>query len=301
MGNSALASSAPVLQFPGIYKCDGYYDVITKDFEGYSTNCSQSIRNSWPALRRVGQTSEGRSWLTKTFALCAPLNETQVLVDWLLNTYGNLAMVDYPNPASFLAPLPAYPIREVCKKLTNPDQDDRALIQDIAAGVAVFTNYTGEATCNDIDPDAEESSGLDNRGWDFQSCTEMVMPICSDGKTTMFEAMPWDLDEMREGCKQRWGVEPEANKAEVMFGGLDLSGASNIIFTNGLRDPWMPGGVLKTLSESLIAIKIPHACHHEDLRPQGPNDPQILLTVRQQIKNILRKWIAAYNEQMNLV
>lgn len=108
----ALAGSAPILQFPGIYNCSGYFSVVTNDFKGYSENCSGSIRNSWPAVRRLAKTKDGRVWLTQAFALCKELqeNETDDFVEWLSSTWESLAMIDYPNAASFLQPLPAYPI-----------------------------------------------------------------------------------------------------------------------------------------------------------------------------------------------
>ncbi len=43
-----------------------------------------------------------------------PLNGTEDinnLKDWLTNVWTNLAMVNYPYSANFLAPLPAYPVK----------------------------------------------------------------------------------------------------------------------------------------------------------------------------------------------
>lgn len=40
--------------------------------------------------------------------------DLESFVVWLSSTYDNLAMTDYPNPAQFLSPLPAYPMK-VCQ------------------------------------------------------------------------------------------------------------------------------------------------------------------------------------------
>lgn len=108
-----MAASAPILQFPGIYKCNGYYDIATKDYHDYSPKCSQSIRNSWKPLRALAATDEGRAWLSKLFVLCRPLDKSQVndFISWVSSTWDSMAMIDYPNPADFLQPLPAYPIK----------------------------------------------------------------------------------------------------------------------------------------------------------------------------------------------
>jgi hypothetical protein len=110
--NRALAGSAPILQFPGIYNCSGYFDIITNDFKKYSQKCSQTIRNSWDAVRRLAKTDEGLKWLTETFVLCESLkvSDTNTFISWLSSTWESLAMIDYPNAASFLQPLPPYPI-----------------------------------------------------------------------------------------------------------------------------------------------------------------------------------------------
>lgn len=52
-------------------------------------------------------------WLSEKWSLCKPLNnssDVKLLKDFLVDVYGNLAMVNYPYESNFLAPLPAYPI-----------------------------------------------------------------------------------------------------------------------------------------------------------------------------------------------
>ncbi|KAI1280335.1 Lysosomal Pro-X carboxypeptidase [Halotydeus destructor] len=76
----ALAASAPIWQFPGIYDCEGYFKVVSNDFEQYSQECAQSINASWAAIGRVASSEEGRQWLHDTFQICEPLSD-QAAVD----------------------------------------------------------------------------------------------------------------------------------------------------------------------------------------------------------------------------
>ncbi|KAI2800141.1 hypothetical protein BLOT_014051 [Blomia tropicalis] len=290
----ALAGSAPILQFPGIYNCSQYYEIATKSFENYSPLCSSSIRKSWAAMRRVAKTDEGRSWLTNLFRLCNPLTEDTVneFISFVSSAWDSMAMTDYPNPASFLQPMPAYPIKVACSYLTTPNADDHSLIKTIYSASSVFYNYTGTVQCNNI---AQTGGSLgDLAGWYFQACTEMILPICSNGVTDMFEPNEWNFTAYSKGCYESQGVYSDRMKALILFGGKNIKSASNIIFSNGLRDPWSAGGVLESLAPSLLAIKIPGACHHEDLRFTGPNDPKQLLDARALEIKTLKSWLTTY-------
>ncbi|XP_076371488.1 lysosomal Pro-X carboxypeptidase isoform X2 [Tachypleus tridentatus] len=125
----------------------------------------------------------------------------------------------------------------------------------------------------------------------IKSCTEMVMPMCSDGRKDMFEPNPWNLTQYAQKCSKDWGVTPEPYKIQEMFGGRNISFGSNIIFSNGLLDPWSGGGILKSLSESLVAIIIPGATHHLDLRSANSRDPPSVIKARYLEEKIIKKWL----------
>ena len=65
-------------------------------------------------LLLVLSTAGGLDFISKTFSLCKPIEDKYALsdmLDWLAGIYSNLAMVDYPYAASFLEPLPAWPVK----------------------------------------------------------------------------------------------------------------------------------------------------------------------------------------------
>jgi lysosomal Pro-X carboxypeptidase len=64
--------------------------------------------------------------------------------------------------------------------------------------------------------------------------------------------------------------------------------------SNGLKDPWTSGGVVESLSESVIAVIIPEGAHHLDLRSSNPADPQSVRAARNIYKKQIRMWIADF-------
>lgn len=60
--------------------------------------------------------------------------------------------------------------------------------------------------------------------------------------------------ERSESCLEQWGVAPRYDWARFGLGGKRISGASNIVFSNGLYDPWHGGGILANLSDTLLAV-----------------------------------------------
>ncbi|XP_053313875.1 lysosomal Pro-X carboxypeptidase isoform X2 [Spea bombifrons] len=290
--DGALASSAPIWQFEDLVPCNTYYQIVTNDFKKSGPGCSESVLNSWAAINRVAETSDGLQWLSNAFHLCAPLknkDDVGAFKGWLIETWVSLAMVDYPYPANFLEPLPAWPIEVVCKFLKNPKSEERELLENIFQAVNVYYNYTGNAPC--LNTSQTASGSLGDLGWSYQACTEMVMPFCSDGVSDMFEPRTWDLQAYSDDCYKQWGVRPRASWITSVYGGKNISSYSNIIFSNGGLDPWSAGGVKESISDSLVAIVIPEGAHHLDLRSNSAYDPRSVLQARALEVQYMKKWI----------
>ncbi|KAL5187550.1 Lysosomal Pro-X carboxypeptidase [Glycine soja] len=240
----ALASSAPILQFEDIVPPETFYDLVSNAFKRESFTCFNYIKQSWNEMASAGQTNNGLELLTKTFNLCQKLNRTKDLYDWVEAAYSYLAMVNYPYPAEFMMTLPEHPIREV----------RTSILERIYEGVNVYYNYTGEAKCFELDDDPHGMSG-----WDWQACTEMIMPMSSSQKSSMFLPYEYNYTSIQEECLKKFGVKPRPKWITTEFGGHDIHATlkkfgSNIIFSNGLLDPWSGGSILQNISESVVSL-----------------------------------------------
>ncbi|CAF1000335.1 unnamed protein product, partial [Didymodactylos carnosus] len=289
---AAHAASAPILQFST--RCEAFSQIVTNDFLRESTSCVEIVRQSWSSINRLAQSS--LQTLTDLFHLCDPLNNVDELKNWLLDMYGNFAMVDYPYETSFLSDLPAYPVRVFCANVTQAsfkENDDTDIVKRIVTGVNVYFNYTGTTKCFDIGSQGTPSLG--DLGWGYQACTEMAMPMCSDGQNDMFEPMAWNFQNYSDDCYKQWQIRPRAEWAYIEYGGKNVSSLkshSNIIFTNGNLDPWSSGGVLTPISDQLPSLIIDGGAHHLDLRSANVNDPPSVVKTRQTIVALIEKYLS---------
>ncbi|GJX95962.1 lysosomal Pro-X carboxypeptidase [Tanacetum coccineum] len=290
----ALASSAPILQFEDIVPLGTFYDIRE------STNCFDTIKKSWDIMTSVGQKANGLDHLAKTFHLCGKLKSSDDLSNWLDSAYSFLAMVDYPYPSDFLMPLPAYPIKELCNRI-DESPDGTTILDRIFKGVSVYYNYTGTVDCFDLDDDPHGMSG-----WDYQACTEMVMPMSSNRNSSMFPEWDYNSTSYAEDCWDEFRVIPRPAWITTQFGGRNIksvlqSFGSNIIFSNGLLDPWSGGSVLENISDSIVALVTEKGAHHLDLRAATADDPDWLLEQRATEVKLIEGWIADYYKKKKAV
>jgi lysosomal Pro-X carboxypeptidase len=66
---------------------------------------------------------------------------------------------------------------------------------------------------------------------------------------------------------------------------------SNIVFSNGLLDPWSVFGVTEDVSDSVVAVIVPDGAHHLDLMYSRPDDSQELTAARQTIMQHVARWV----------
>ena len=212
--------------------------------------------------------------------------------DYLQDVLGNLAMANYPYPANFLAKLPAYPVREFCGQINKPFDKNDELLSAFNEALQIYTNYTGTTKC--VDTETAYDSSLGSKGWDFQACSEMVMPMCANGTTDMFIPKKWNFKEYSDECYKKFQVYPRENFAVTQYGAQRLDTASNIIFSNGLLDPWSGGGVLRSFNDKVDVIIIPEGAHHIDLRADNKLDPASVKEARRFHTKKIKQWIVNY-------
>lgn len=291
----AIAASAPILQFTGVVNCETFARIATSDYFVTNPVCARLIRKSWNTINNVTSNDEGKKWLSDNWKLCEQLKtkeDVKTLKDFLQDVYTSLAMVNYPYATDFLAPLPANPIKVFCQHLTNISLTGKPLLLALHRAINIYTNYTGETKCIST-RNAEPSLADADKGWDYQSCTEMVMPMCTNGNSDMFEPAKWNMKDYNDTCFKKYSVSPQPYLICQQYGCEDFS-ATNINFSNGLLDPWTSGGVLRNLSESAVAIVIPEGAHHLDLRETNTNDPYSITLTRQFHQYSIKKWIEEY-------
>ncbi|KAL3566892.1 hypothetical protein D5086_032307 [Populus alba] len=290
----ALASSAPILQFDDITPWSSFYDAVSQDFKEASLNCYEVIKGSWAELEALSAQKEGLAELSRTFRACQDLHSLDSVWEWLWSAFVYTAMVNYPTDANFMMPLPAYPVQAMCK-IIDGFPSGASKITRVFAAASLYYNYSRAEKCFKLEhgPDAH---GL--HGWDWQACTEMVMPMtCSE--ESMFPTSSFSYKEFAEDCMRTFGVKPRPHWITTEFGGkrielvLKRSGG-NIIFSNGMQDPWSRGGVLKNISSSIIALVTEKGAHHVDFRSATKDDPEWLKELRRQEVEIIQGWINQY-------
>ncbi|XP_016439807.1 uncharacterized protein LOC107765654 [Nicotiana tabacum] len=285
----ALASSAPILYFDDITPQNGYYSIVTKDFKEVSKTCYRTIRKSWSIIDKIASRNNGLSYLSRKFKTCSHLNSSSELKDYLDSIYATAAQYNKP---------PTYPVTVVCGGIDGAHKGSHVLDRIHAGIVASQGNLTCYNT-NFYNQPSETSMG-----WRWQTCSEMVMPIGRGKNDTMFYSAPFNLDEFIDACKSNYGVSPRPHWITTYYGGHDVKlilhrFASNIIFSNGLRDPYSSAGVLQDISHSLRAVHTRNGSHCLDILTSKPTDPEWLTMQRKTEVEIIEGWITKYYADLN--
>ncbi|CAD7935689.1 unnamed protein product [Amoebophrya sp. A120] len=245
--------------------------------------------------------------IRKKFQLCQNSlkpSEWSHFMQYARNAWTEMAMCDYPYATDFLAKLPAWPIKKACE-LVDAGGKSGDPVQGLADAVAL--PYQSEpGTCLDmyklfVECADQTGCGTDNdaKAWDYQMCADMNIVVASDGEKDMFPKRDWTLKHLENYCVKKYNVLPRPTDMAVRLGAyhFDTQGAgsiSNIIYSNGLLDPWHPGGYLQNLTDSVVALIIPNGAHHLDLRlPDEINDPADVVGVRLQEKKLVKMWLGS--------
>ncbi|KAG8639633.1 lysosomal Pro-X carboxypeptidase [Manihot esculenta] len=286
----ALASSAPLLYFDNITPQDAYFWVVTKDFREASESCYQTIRKSWGEIDKVASQPNGLSILSQRFNTCYPLKDPSDLKQFLISIYADAAQYDAP---------PDYPVNMICDAI-DEGPFGKDILSKIFAGVVASSGTSRcyvnpDDTLTQTDDDTLTQTDL---GWEWQTCSEMVIPL-GISNNSMFQTYPFTVSSRIKQCKTEFGVVPRPHWITTYYGGNDIKlilqrFGSNIIFSNGLRDPYSSGGILQNISDTVLAVYTVNGSHALDVLRAEATDPQWLIKQRKTEVEIIKAWIAKY-------
>ncbi|XP_038716067.1 lysosomal Pro-X carboxypeptidase-like [Tripterygium wilfordii] len=276
----ALASSAPILFFEDITPQNAFALVVSNDFKGVSENCYDTIKRSWSIIDEIASAQHGLRLLSTRFKTCKDLKDSSELKKYLEAIYTIAAQ----SSRSL--------VQKICQIIDQAPTDDSILDKIMAVVVAI----AGDAPCYVIPP--ESAPDQSDKAWEWQKCTEIVMPG-GRGDETMFQRAPFNQNDYNSLCMLLFAIRPRTHWITTYYGGRDIKltlkrFASNIIFSNGLRDPYSSGGVLEDISETILAVTAEQGTHCEDIYPTKNTDPNWLVTMRETEFEIIQKWITQY-------
>eukprot|EP00302_Diacronema_sp_CCMP2436_P033220 CAMPEP_0179990064 /NCGR_PEP_ID=MMETSP0984-20121128/4231_1 /TAXON_ID=483367 /ORGANISM="non described non described, Strain CCMP 2436" /LENGTH=589 /DNA_ID=CAMNT_0021909221 /DNA_START=1 /DNA_END=1771 /DNA_ORIENTATION=+ len=385
--DGAIAASAPMKFAVGSPATPGFYEAVSLDLQGADPACPERVRLAFSQLLALarpddasGEADASRKVLAHRLRLCddeLSRGQVQHLLAWARNAFVVLGMCDYPYPASFLAPLPAWPIEAACRLMKQdpaehdalgglPDSQRGQSAQTLGSGQSGWTHLDGlaavtalvynasakppslaahvratsfarsarsarlrskkEKDLNEAETYLNEAGGQwkppvqhcfsladeyvecadqtgcglgdTARAWDYQVCTEISLLVSTDNVTDPFPPYKWGASELATYCQKTWGVTPRPGWAQVSFGGTASdparglrSGGSNIVFSNGLLDPWHGGGFLENVSESMPAVILKRGAHHLDLRYSDARDPPGAVQARAREAEMIEQWL----------
>jgi hypothetical protein len=91
------------------------------------------------------------------------------LIDAIQDALGTMAMVNYPYPTGFEAPLPGNPVITACTAAGNP-HSDQDYLNSLAKIYLIYTNSSGKSPCTNLTADSSQTGALDSMGWNYQTC-----------------------------------------------------------------------------------------------------------------------------------
>lgn len=258
------------------------------------------------------------------------------LLFFIKGALATMACVDYPFAADFITPMPASPVNVACARVAaaagpaGPNASAATLARALQAGVSVFTNYTGIVPCHNVSeelvghlprppshgvrgrrPNNANAVGVGDiayddivRPWNYQACTELILePLTTDGSGFYTESDA-QVAEVAANCRKQFGgvsVRPEWMVRSFGTGAQLARATTNIVFSDGEKDPWRVGSVPANASAlsrdgSVVHILLADSAHHEDLRFSRPEDPPSVAAAKALEREHIARWIAGWGK-----
>eukprot|EP01062_Namystynia_karyoxenos_P073385 TRINITY_DN7018_c0_g1_i1.p1 TRINITY_DN7018_c0_g1~~TRINITY_DN7018_c0_g1_i1.p1 ORF type:complete len:547 (+),score=154.50 TRINITY_DN7018_c0_g1_i1:135-1643(+) len=295
------AGSAPVGYYAPsgwrTHSVDAYTwsDVVSRDYAEAAAGCLDRLAEVTTLIEQRAATAAGRAALAAAFHLCDPKQlGLSSPTDLWTDAIETIPQEDYSYA---IGTLPANPVNATCSKILAPAQGDPDALLAAAAQITdMYFGYDGKQCITDQGyggiPGGPGPCPPQEGSWCYQSCTETLHQFSARGVRNF----TFSMADARAQCQKYFGAEPDPLWAELHFGGYNIPegrmGISNMIWSNGGRDPWHGGGFLVPGNVSgSVWIFMPEGAHHSDMRGPNPADPPSVVAAREVEKRYIKQWI----------
>ena len=294
-----LAASAPLGYYSQSYWAERnvsattWFSIVQRTYDNAGSGCYARLVAAVDRTNATVRAAGGPQRIQQAFGLCKPPSEPlDSFVYWLTEALESIPQVDYPEANGGL---PANPAAAACAL----DWSSASSLSSLATVVAWYYGV-GPAGCiedatNDQVGGGTPGDGPENRSaWGYQSCTETLHAFSTTAGA--WRSYEFNLPQLSDLCYSYYGVRPRLDQIEVWSGGYAIAEkklTSNLIWSNGRRDPWSGGGFLRQ-SDALpggAVFVMEQTAHHHDLRLPIAADPPELTAVRAKEMEIIRGWI----------
>jgi len=267
---AAVAGSSPILAKLDFPEYDATVKTVLEKYPSSKyNNCASATVNFFKLVKSYA--IDQRSLLVNTLNICEKLDF--YLSDLISALSGFVQGVVQTNNADN-----GYPAQTMCTLLNQfPDSYNG------------FVNYfknqlNGQCLVTNPYPNSMYNTSSD-RSWLFQTCTEYGF-FQTDIQSGIFGSS-LDLKYYLNGCARVFGANlvPDIDTTNYYFGGL--SGGSNILYTNGLNDPWANLGLTKNSTNALVYMY--DGAHCAPFHKASTQDPSSLIQTRLAIKSFVKK------------
>ncbi|EGG16611.1 hypothetical protein DFA_07589 [Cavenderia fasciculata] len=279
----SVAPSGPVL---AQLNYTGYYAQFTNSAPTSCVNAAQQASDQ--VMQLIKQGDKGIKQLEKTFNSCSSLKNGRDLYYFVYSIVEALGGADQMNNP------PTWTLNSTCNTLSQNS--------DLLVNWAEIFNQGLDDKCNDFTLrsfiDQARKTRINDqdgtRSWVFQTCAEFGYFSTTYPGSSVFPGL-LNVEEQVKWCQEIYdvpGMTPNIDWTNSYYGGQEIKG-SNIMFSNGLLDPWHLLSVNQDNIDGTVKAVTYEAGHCGTLIASTTIDPPSLVDARQGIIGFLKEILSA--------
>uniref|UniRef100_A0A0K0FFZ2 Putative serine protease K12H4.7 (projected from Caenorhabditis elegans ortholog K12H4.7) n=1 Tax=Strongyloides venezuelensis TaxID=75913 RepID=A0A0K0FFZ2_STRVS len=298
----AVGSSGTVQAEVDFYQ---YLDIAKNSLSAYSSQCSSDLEKGMKELEAIVKTQDGERNITNLFNLCthwSKLSHEDKEYFWLtvLGTYIEIIQYSGANVGHFRTDAS---IPTLCKfhmdSKQSPMQHIANVVDNYGDPFRECLDVSYKEFINYLKNTSFDSEAASDRSWMYQQCTEFGYYKSTDYDAGKFWGRILDANWYVRQCTDIFG--PSINNRTVYssvyntnsyYGGTKGYRGTNVIFPNGLADPWYVLGVLNRTNERNYPVNIEGTSHCADMYTPSPDDLPSLTRARKIINDTLAQILA---------